>query len=183
MKHLSRKTIGTNTRFSLFFDEILTDDHFHIPEYLVVAPKAFNAEGISGVAVLGFHEDKIALLQIHRHAVGGEVWEIPRGFVEGSEPSAQAALRELTEETGLICEPQKLKPLGYVLPEAGVMSAKIAVFAAEDCRRGDGPLEETGLRAVHYVSWDQAVEMARRSEIQDPCTIVALFRYKSPPRS
>lgn len=179
LKFISRRTVAENTRFSLHFDELKADDGFHIKDYLVVSPKSFNAEGISGVGILALHQGKVVLLRIHRPAYGGEVWEIPRGFVDGEETSLAAARRELEEETGLITDEKSWKPLGFVIPEAGVMSAKIAVFVAEDCRMGNHREVEFGLKSLEFVDWEEACRMAMNSEIADPCTIVALFRYNS----
>ena len=177
LKFLSRKTVAENTRFKIHFDE-LEGDGIHIKDYLVAAPKSFNEEGISGVGVLALFEGKVALLRIHRHAVGGDVWEIPRGFVDGNESSVSAALRELREETGLECDPQDLLALGTVLPEAGVMNAKIAVFVATRCRMTEHREAELGFKSLEFLEWDRVLAMADRSEIEDPCTIIAFFRYK-----
>lgn len=177
LKFLSRKTVAENSRFKIHFDE-LEGDGIHIKDYLVATPKNFNKEGISGVGVLALYEGKVALLRIHRHAVGGEVWEIPRGFVDGEESSAVAAMRELREETGLECDPRDLISLGTVIPEAGVMNAKIAVFAATRCRMTDRREVELGFKSLEFLEWDRALGMADRSEIEDPCTIIAFFRYK-----
>ncbi len=179
LKFLSRKTDIKNQRFALHLDALVAEDGHHIPEYLVVEPNSFNAEGISGVAILAIYEGKVALLRLHRHAVKGEVWEIPRGFVEGQESSLTAALRELEEETGLITDVKNVRSLGTVLPEAGVMSAKIAIYLAENCQLGGKREAELGLKALEFVEVDRAIKMAHSSEIQDPCTIISLFRYRN----
>lgn len=176
LKFLSRKTALKNQRFAIHLDALVAEDGHHIPEYLVVEPNVFNDEGISGVAVLALYQGKVALLRLHRHAVNGEVWEIPRGFVEGKESSLTAALRELEEETGLVCDPKNVRSLGSVLPEAGVMSAKIAIFLAQNCQSGGKREAELGLKSLEFVDLEKAREMALNSEIQDPCTIIALFR-------
>lgn len=177
-KFLSRKTVIKNQRFALHFDALVSEEGHQIPEYLVVEPNSFNDEGISGVAVLAIYEGKIALLKLHRHAVNSEVWEIPRGFVEGKESTVTAALRELEEETGLVTDRKNVRSLGTVLPEAGIMSAKIAIYLAENCKLGGKREAELGLKALEFVEIDKAIKMAQNSEIQDPCTIISLFRYK-----
>ena len=44
----------------------------------------------------------MALVRQYRHAVGGELLELPAGTLEPGEPPAETAVRELREETGLV---------------------------------------------------------------------------------
>jgi 8-oxo-dGTP pyrophosphatase MutT (NUDIX family) len=46
------------------------------------------------------------------HATGSPRWDIPKGLVEPGEAEAEAAARELAEETGLVVAPEALRPLG-----------------------------------------------------------------------
>ena len=45
-------------------------------------------------------------------ATGSPRWDIPKGIAEPGESWAEAALRELREETGLVVEAARLSPLG-----------------------------------------------------------------------
>jgi 8-oxo-dGTP pyrophosphatase MutT (NUDIX family) len=46
------------------------------------------------------------------HATRSPRWDIPKGLVEPEETLADAACRELHEETGLVVQPDALVPLG-----------------------------------------------------------------------
>ena len=46
------------------------------------------------------------------HATRSPRWDIPKGAAELGENFAEAAVRELREETGLIAPPEELAPLG-----------------------------------------------------------------------
>jgi 8-oxo-dGTP pyrophosphatase MutT (NUDIX family) len=61
-------------------------------------------------------------------ATGSKRWDIPKGIADPGEPWAQAAVRELREETGLMAEPDRLSPLGVhpYLP-----GKRLALFAWE----------------------------------------------------
>lgn len=47
------------------------------------------------------------------HSVCRDTWEAPAGMREPPEPPSHTALRELREETGLVLEPGRLRPVGY----------------------------------------------------------------------
>jgi 8-oxo-dGTP pyrophosphatase MutT (NUDIX family) len=64
----------------------------------------------AGGVVLAMVEDRLCVAAVRpaRHPDGA--WCLPKGKVEGEESPLGAALREVREETGLICE--ALEPLG-----------------------------------------------------------------------
>ena len=49
-------------------------------------------------------EDGRVLLILMRNLSGSEVWTFPKGHLEPGETAEQAALREVSEETGFDCE-------------------------------------------------------------------------------
>lgn len=55
----------------------------------------------AGVAIAGFKGDKILLIHEFRMSVNDYVWAFPAGLIEEGEDPAEAAARELREETGL----------------------------------------------------------------------------------
>lgn len=48
------------------------------------------------------------------HATETPHWDIPKGHVEEGESYIDAAIRECEEETGFVCDPIKLVPLGLL---------------------------------------------------------------------
>ena len=120
-----RKLVCENSRFSVFFDELTYRGQPSAPDYLVVAPKQIVGNLVTGVSVLPICDGKIGLIRAYRHAIQGDSWEIPRGFVEEGKSDVTSALRELEEETGLACEAGEIKFLGYVTPEAGILAARL----------------------------------------------------------
>lgn len=82
------------------------------------------------VAVLPITEDgKIILVKTWRHATGSWELELPRGAPSLYEDPFATALRELKEETGF--KAIDIQQIGFVNPDSGVLSTKIAVFVAK----------------------------------------------------
>ena len=132
---------------------------------------------MTGVAILPVVDGNIGLLRVYRHAIRGDSWEIPRGFMEEGESDLTSALRELAEETGLACGRDQIKSLGLITPDAGVLAARVHVYAALHCIRiRPYAPREFGHREFRLFSSVALDELMIRSEIQDPCTLIA--RYK-----
>ena len=59
----------------------------------------------NGVTIYSLLEDKVVLVRQYRYPLGGYVYEFPAGLVEPGEDIADAAVREMYEETGLAFAP------------------------------------------------------------------------------
>lgn len=59
----------------------------------------------NGVTIYSLLEDKVVLVRQYRYPLGGYVYEFPAGLVEPGEDIADAAVREMYEETGLVFVP------------------------------------------------------------------------------
>lgn len=59
----------------------------------------------NGVTIYSLLEDKVVLVRQYRYPLGGYVYEFPAGLVEPGEDIADAAVREMYEETGLVFTP------------------------------------------------------------------------------
>jgi 8-oxo-dGTP pyrophosphatase MutT (NUDIX family) len=173
-----RRLACSNSRFDVYLDDIETVDGQTVRDYLVVEPRVRGANLVTGVGILPIHGQKTGLLRIYRHAIREFCWEIPRGFVDPGEEDVVSARRELLEETGLDCDGDELVSLGYVTPEAGILSARVHLFAARNCfsTKPFRP-EEFGHREFHMLDTQRLEAMIVASEIQDPCTLVACCRY------
>ena len=55
----------------------------------------------AGVAIAGFKDDRVLLIKEFRMGVNGYVWAFPAGLIDAGETPAEAAVRELKEETGM----------------------------------------------------------------------------------
>ncbi|MCF8719357.1 NUDIX hydrolase [Nitrospina gracilis] len=173
-----RKLIAENTQFNIYFDHVTGEEGVDVPDYLVVSPKRFVADGFSGVAILPVVDGKLALLKIYRHAIKGWSWEIPRGFIEPGEDLVESVARKLFEETGLRCAHENIRPLGSLHPDAGTLSARIQLFAGTECAAEQAyRANEIGHACMELFDIDTIQQHIHNNEIQDPSTLVAIFRY------
>jgi 8-oxo-dGTP pyrophosphatase MutT (NUDIX family) len=175
---VKRKLVCENGRFAVFFDELAYQGQTSAPDYLVVAPKQVRENLVTGVAVLPICEDRTGLIKIYRHAIQGESWEIPRGFVEKGETAPVSALRELEEETGLSCDQNQLESLGFVTPDTGILAARIHLFAAKGCVQSSAFVPgEIGHQEFRLFDKKAIKNMISNSMIQDPCTLIGYHTY------
>ena len=175
---LNRRTLAANRKWRVYLDRIADDKGLEVDDFLVLASPLPRNDLVTGVTVLPILQGDIVLLRIYRHPLARHCLEAVRGFLDPGETPEGAALRELTEETGLDCPPEALVPLGHCAPEASTMAARAALFAATQCRPG-GRIEETemGIETTQRFSRDDAVAMLRRFEIEDATTLVAMARF------
>ena len=163
----------------MYFDAITGIGGQTVEDYLVLSPRTKGAGDVAGVCVLPVLADgRVVLLRNYRHPLNREFWECARGFIDPTESSETAALRELAEETGYSCAPADLIALGHVAQEPSTLAGRVAVFAAVDCRPRTAPIDdEPGLGVAHAIAFDDAIRMAGDGSIEDATTLIALYRY------
>jgi ADP-ribose pyrophosphatase len=117
--------------------------------------------------------DHVCLLRNHRPIVGQELWEVPAGTLEPGEPPAEAAARELAEESGY--QAAKWTKLVELIPSPGVLSEIIHLYLAEQLTPGPMNLEADEQLQPHTIPLAQALAWATDGTIRDAKTIIALF--------
>ena len=176
----SRRLVGTNSMFEIFFDHLAEPPNREVTDFLVVQPKYMAADGITGICVLPKIGDRFALVNCYRHPLGRMSLEAPKGFIEPGETPPQAALRELAEETGLSCALTNLVDFGIVAPEPGIIKGRVALYVACDCAgsiRIDAA--ELGMSSVHLLTLAELDAEIRRESIQDAVTLLLISRYNA----
>lgn len=172
-----RRTLGGNGKWQVHLDDITDAAGRRVQDFMVVAPAVPRMGLLTGAAVVPVIGGRIGLLRNNRHPVGGGCWEIVKGFIDDGETPEQAALREVQEETGHVCAPDDLLPLGGFLPEAALMAVRGALFLARDCRPAGGRDEsELGLGRLSLFTPAEVERMLLSSQIEDAGTAIGLFR-------
>lgn len=172
-----RRTLGGNAKWTVHLDDITDAGGRRVPDFMVVGPAAPRAGLLTGAAVVPVIGGQIGLLRNDRHPVGGACWEIVKGFIDEGETPAEAALREVREETGHACDAADLIPLGGFLPEAALMAVRGVLFLARDCRPvGARDESELGLGRISLFTPAEVERMLMESQIEDSGSAIALFR-------
>ncbi|MBV9556520.1 MAG: NUDIX hydrolase [Pseudolabrys sp.] len=176
----SRRLAVSNGRWDIYLDHVIDGQGNEVPDFVVVQSPAAAPGDVAGVAVLPITGGRYVLMRSYRHALGATLWDLPHGFIDAGETAEQAALRELTEETGLTCAPENLISLGTFAPDAGTMRARAALFAATHC---EGQLrkanDELGLESLHLIDSATIDQLVANGEIEDAGTLIAYYRYRA----
>jgi ADP-ribose pyrophosphatase len=173
-----RRLAAANSKWRVYLDHIVDEHGNEVPDFLIIEGQNASPDRLTGIALLAEMNDQFVLVRSYRHALGITIWDMPRGFIDPGENAAEAALRELTEETGLRCAPANLIPLGVYTPEPGTMAVRAALFAATRCEgsaRQAG--DELGLESVHLIARAKMAELIASGEIEDAGTLIAYYRY------
>lgn len=109
-KFTSVRKVTDNPFFNLYEMDALTNSGKSFGYYfgsrndennIKLKTKALDVEGIVIYPVLKEKPDKIVMIRQYRYPLDAYLYELPAGLVDNGETPAQAAIREMKEETGL----------------------------------------------------------------------------------
>lgn len=134
--------------------------------------RVLGTSGKGGVCIIPRFDNKFVLIRHFRHATRRWHVEFPRGFAESLD-LADDAKRELEEE--LATGADGFNFLGFVFPDTGLLSTKIAVFIgdlkSEPIAQGDN-----GYAELVLVSESELRALVLSGGVDDAITISA-FAY------
>jgi 8-oxo-dGTP pyrophosphatase MutT (NUDIX family) len=115
----------------------------------------------------------ILLLWRHRFITDTWGWEIPAGAVDDGETPADAAAREVREETGW--RPGPLEHLVSYQPSNGLSDQRFHVFLARNAEHEGDPVEAGEAERVQWRSAAEVRDDIARNHVPDGLSLTALL--------
>lgn len=170
---LKETTVSTESIFqgrviSLQIDTVQLPDGTTATREIVKHPGA--------VAVLAVHEGRLLLVDQYRQAMGRCELEIPAGKLEPGEDPAEAAVRELQEETGYRCD--QLTHLHSFYTSPGFADEIIHLYLAEQLSPGEMSPDADEFLEVQEVTLEEALDLIAEGRISDAKTILAVYIWQ-----
>jgi ADP-ribose pyrophosphatase len=119
--------------------------------------------------------DRVCLIRNYRVSVGKTLLEIPAGTIDGGDPPAATARRELQEETGYVAN--SWREITSFLLSPGILNERMHLFVAEGLTPGPTAREVGEEIENLIVSWDEALAMIERGEIEDAKSILGILLW------
>lgn len=133
----------------------------------------------NGAAAVVPVDDKGRLIMVkqYRNALNRDTLEIPAGGLNGeNEPTRDAAIRELKEETGFTA--RHIELLLTLCTTVAYSNEKIDIYLATGLSAGSQHLDEDEYVQIGAYTVDELAERIYAGEIQDAKTIAAVLAYK-----
>jgi 8-oxo-dGTP pyrophosphatase MutT (NUDIX family) len=118
-------------------------------------------------------ETEVLLLWRHRFITDTWGWEVPAGKVDEGETSAEAAAREVLEETGWRCG--ELVELTTYEPVSGVGDNRFVLFSADGAERLGEPTDPSEAERVEWVPVSMLVEEIRAGRVPNGLSLTAIL--------
>lgn len=151
------------------------EDTLKIPNGNVVKYDFIGHKGAA--AVVPVTEDgKILMVRQYRNALDRETLEIPAGGLNSeTEPTRDAAARELNEETGYASD--ELEFLISIRTTVAFCNEKIDIYVAKNLKKSSQNLDEDEFINVEKMDIEDLLDMIYEGKMEDSKTISALLAY------
>jgi 8-oxo-dGTP pyrophosphatase MutT (NUDIX family) len=124
--------------------------------------------------VLVDDQDRVLLLWRHRFVQDKWGWELPGELIDEGEEPAEAAVRELEEETGY--RAGRVEHLISFQPMVGMVDSEHVVFTGRDPEKLAEPVEANETERMEWVPLSSVPGLIAAGGIWNSGTLVALLR-------
>ncbi len=124
-------------------------------------------------AVVVDSQQRVLLLWRHRFITDTWGWEIPIGKIDPGENPADAAAREVAEETGW--RPGPLRPLLYLQPTPGISDSEHHIFRGDGATFAGPPSEDWEADRISWVPLSEVRSLIDKRDIVAGTTVAALL--------
>lgn len=126
-------------------------------------------------AIVTDRQQRVLLLWRHRFITDAWGWEIPIGKIDDGESPADAAVREVEEETGW--RPDHLTPLLFTNPSPGLLDSAHHIFRTSTATYTGPPAEAFEAERIAWVPLADIGDLIDKCNITSGTTIAALLYY------
>ena len=168
VERIGTKNVYDGKIFSVRIEKSRLPSGDVVSKEIVVFPKC--------VAIIALpSKNKVVLVEEFRYPAGQVLLEIPAGKVRANEKPAQAAQRELEEETGY--KASKIEEILRFYMSPGYSTEFMHLFLATNLKHVGQRLEKGELIKVKIVDLDEIAEMITNGRIVDAKTIIGIQTY------
>jgi 8-oxo-dGTP pyrophosphatase MutT (NUDIX family) len=128
---------------------------------------------VAVAVVLDESETHVLMLKRHRFIDDSWGWEVPVGIVEKDEKSADAAAREVEEETGW--RPTSLTRAIQFQPAIGIADTPHEVYVGSGADHIGEPTDITEAEEVAWIPTENLLGMISTGRIRDGATLVGVL--------
>jgi 8-oxo-dGTP pyrophosphatase MutT (NUDIX family) len=173
------RTVYASDRIDVVLADVQEPHGPRVPEHHLVRCH------IPAAACLVAHPERgLLLIRRHRFIVGTWGWEIPGGGIEPSEDPADAARREVEEETGW--RPRgDLQLLVRYHPSSGLLDQTFRCYLATDAEQVGAPTSPGEAAEIRWLQPSVVEELLEAGDVVDGMAVTALYawlRRFGPPR-